>query len=52
MYIYIYISIYIYIFTLRINWLLIKRKGICKMLTPIFGRDSKCSSFIYSNMFQ
>ena len=60
-YIYLYIFIYIYIyicdfflFTLRINWLLIKRKGIRKILTPVFfvGWDAKCSCFIYSNMFQ
>ena len=39
---------------LLINWLLIKRKGIYKILNPVsfVGRDAKCSCFIYSNMFQ
>ena len=39
---------------LRINWLLIKMKGIYKILTPVsfVGRNAKCSCFIYSNMFQ
>ena len=39
---------------LRINWLLIKMKGIYKILTPVsfVGRNAKCSCFIYSNKFQ
>ena len=36
------------------NWLLVKKKGIYKILNPIsfVGRDAKCPIFIYSNMFQ
>ena len=39
---------------LLINWLLVKRKDIWEILTPVsfVGRDVKCSCFIYSNMFQ
>ena len=37
---------------LLINWLLIKRKGIYKILTPVsfVGSDAKCFHFTYSNI--
>ena len=34
-----------------INWLLTKRKGIYKILSPVFLVD-KCFCFIYSNMLR
>ena len=39
---------------LIMNWLLIKKNGIYKILNPVFfvGRDAKYSCFIYSNIFQ
>ena len=39
---------------LFIKWLLIKRKGINKILTPVsfVGRDAKCSCFIDGSIFQ
>ena len=44
----VYISCDFFLSTLRIKWLLLKRKGICKILTPVFfvGRDGKYSCFI------